>query len=209
MRAPIIGVYWADDPVRREAHVLASTHMTHRHPLADDGALLVAHAAAGARSLVTLIASCRTQEFRSMLQRLEQPLERGDSVMQVASTLGLGQGVTGFILHTVPIALYAWLRHPDDFRRAVEDAIACGGDTDTTAAIVGALAGASLGADAIPHDWLAGIWEWPRSVRWLRRLAQSDRPLGLFVPGLLIRAVVQMAIVLGHGFRRLAPPYAN
>ena len=36
----------------------------------------------------------------------------------------LSRGVTGYIYHTVPIVLYAWLSFPTDFRRAVEEVIA-------------------------------------------------------------------------------------
>src|SRR5262245_44787221 len=58
-----------------------------------------------------------------------------------------------------------------DFRGVVGSVIALGGDTDTTGATAGALAGTTVGAAAIPVDWLAGLCEWPRSTRWLRRLA--------------------------------------
>src|SRR5687768_15703274 len=79
---------------------------------------------------------------------------------------------SGSINHTVPIAIYAWLRHADSFRDAVEATIALGGDSDTTGAIVGGLMGATLGASAIPPEWLAGLAEWPRSVHWMRSLAE-------------------------------------
>ena len=47
-------------------------------------------------------------------------------------------------------ALYAFLKYPDDYMAAVSTAISGGGDTDTTAAMAGALSGAYLGLDAIP-----------------------------------------------------------
>lgn len=49
---------------------------------------------------------------------------------------GLGRGVSGFSMHTVPVALHVRLRHQRDDEAAVTDVIACGGDTDTEAAIV-------------------------------------------------------------------------
>jgi ADP-ribosylglycohydrolase len=211
MRAAIIGASGASDDF-----VLAATRITHRDPLAEDGALLIAHAARqasspGASILDTLISSARTDAFRSALSSLEGPLARGDSVAQVAASMGLERGVTGFILHTVPIALYAWLRHADSFRDAVEQSILCGGDTDTVAAIVGALAGATLGPRSIPDEWTRDLLEWPRSVRWLcalaQRLADGGAPLPLFWPGLLPRSLFQITVVLLHGFRRLGPPY--
>ena len=56
---------------------------------------------------------------------------RGASVPEFAESLGLSKGVTGYIYHTVPVAIYAWLRHYGDFRATIEAALDCGGDTDT------------------------------------------------------------------------------
>ncbi len=134
-----------------------------------------------------------------------------------AISLGLANGVTGYIYHTVPVAAYAWLRHYGDFRATVEAALDCGGDTDTVGAIAGALAGATVGEAGIPEPWLRGIIDWPRSVRLLRtvadRLADQLRigsPLGevsYFWPAVLPRNLFFLLVVLVHGFRRLAPPY--
>jgi ADP-ribosyl-[dinitrogen reductase] hydrolase len=38
--------------------------------------------------------------------------------------------------------------------KAVFDTMMCGGDTDTNAAIAGALLGAAYGRDAVPEPWL-------------------------------------------------------
>jgi hypothetical protein len=115
----------------------------------------------------------------------------------------------------VPVALYCWLRWPGDFRRAVEEAILLGGDADTVGAIVGGLVGATAGAASIPEEWLRGIADWPRSVTWMRRLgarlaehgSEPAAAVPLFWPGLIPRNLLFLLIVLGHGFRRLLPPY--
>jgi ADP-ribosyl-[dinitrogen reductase] hydrolase len=95
---------------------------------------------------------------------------------------------------------------------AIEAVVALGGDADTTGAIVGALVGATTGSSGIPPEWLAGMWEWPRSVRWMRRLAErlaadGSSPLPLLWPGLILRNTLFLAVVLLHGLRRLLPPY--
>lgn len=64
--------------------------------------------------------------------------------------------MTGYVVHTVPVALYCWLRARGDFRAAVSSVIALGGDTDTTAAIVGGMVGADVGAAGIPMEWMIG-----------------------------------------------------
>ena len=116
------------------------------------------------------------------------------------------------------MAIFCWLRHPADFRAALEEVVLLGGDADTTGTITGSLAGATVGANGIPQEWLAGLWEWPRSVNWIRRLAERlDRAtaevaeetgaMPLFWPGILPRNVFFLAVVLLHGLRRLLPPY--
>ncbi len=117
----------------------------------------------------------------------------------------------------VPVALHAWFRHPADLRAAVQSVVACGGDTDTTGAITGALVGAGMGRAGIPADLLDNLAEWPRTVAWLESLAERladavdqsrpGTPPPLPVPGLAARNLVFLLVVLFHGLRRLLPPY--
>jgi ADP-ribosylglycohydrolase len=60
------------------------------------------------------------------------------------------QGISAFVTPSVVWSLYAFLRDPDDYWTAVCTAIGAGGDTDTMAAIAGAIAGARLGREALP-----------------------------------------------------------
>ena len=60
------------------------------------------------------------------------------------------QGISAFVTPSVLWSLYAFLRDPDDYWTAVCTAIGAGGDTDTMAAIAGAIAGARLGPAALP-----------------------------------------------------------
>ena len=232
MRAPILGIWAAATgatPADTARFVEASTRMTHTDPRASEGALVVALAAAIAAGrepgqltpmmiLEEILPHVRGDELRVALQLVQSHLDQGTATQQFVESLGLRRGVTGYIVHTVPVALYCWLRWPTDFRSAVEDAVLAGGDTDTVAAIVGGLASATQGIDAIPPDWLGGLVEWPRSRNWMlalaTRLASASQqtggdlsPLPLFWPGLAMRNPLFIAIVLTHGFRRLLPPY--
>ena len=129
------------------------------------------------------------------------------------AALGLEKGVSGYSLHVVPVAIYAWLRHPTDFKAAITSAVNCGGDADTVGAIVGALSGASGGKNSIPGEWLDAIWEWPRSSSVVERIADrlteqrsSMQPLGrvrYFWPAQIIRNLIFFVTVLVHGFYRL------
>jgi ADP-ribosyl-[dinitrogen reductase] hydrolase len=226
MRAALLGVRFGGDPAKLLAFVRASTRLTHSDPRAEHGALLVAlaawHGAEAGPNAVDVESLLRTvrgviaqpdAEFSTLVEKLEQHLGRNAPAAEFADALGLQRGVTGYVYHTVFVALYSWLLSPADFQRAVETVIALGGDTDTTGAIVGALGGATVGAGGIPFDWLGGIVEWPRSQVWMRRLAERLAapmpmpPLPLYWPGLLVRNGVFLLLVFLHGFRRLLPPY--
>jgi ADP-ribosyl-[dinitrogen reductase] hydrolase len=237
MRAALLGVCLGDDPERLRAYVRTSTRLTHTDPRAERGALLVALAAhhdarqgPGGVSGPAFLATVRgglvdgDAELDGLLAKVEDYLARGAPAEELAEALGLRWGVGGYIYHTVPLALYCWLHAPGDFRGAVEEVLALGGDTDTTGAIVGALAGATVGAGGIPAEWVEGLLEWPRSVAWLRALAArlaeqfpgpgvaarppaGGRPLPLLWPGLVPRNVLFAAVVLLHALRRTLPPY--
>jgi ADP-ribosylglycohydrolase len=58
----------------------------------------------------------------------------------------------GWVRIALQNAFYRLL-YSKDFASAVSNTVACGGDTDTNAAIVGALAGAVHGAAAVPFKW--------------------------------------------------------
>jgi ADP-ribosylglycohydrolase len=231
MRAPVIGACLSENIDRLREFVQASARITHSDPRACEGALAVALCAAYAVSrdadeievdalLSHVTGKLTDPELIDLLQKAGAQLAAGETVADFAESLGLNKGVSGYIYHTVPVAIFAWLRHRDSFREALESVILLGGDTDTTGAIIGALAGAALGASAVPAEWLDRIFEWPRSVRWMRRLAENlaaffsdaeegakPRPVHVFWPGLIPRNLLFMLVVLAHGFRQLLPPY--
>jgi ADP-ribosylglycohydrolase len=225
MRAAVIGAYFREDETRLREYIRASTRLTHTDPRAERGALLVALAAAhairtGGRDGFLDTALRETSgddddaELHQQMTSVAQHLRIGTWPWDFADAIGLSRGVSGYINHTVPIALYCWLRTPHAYGEAVGRCIALGGDTDSTGAIVGALVGATAGASAIPKSWLDRLIDYPRSVAWMRRLAsdlaakRTPQPDGfLFLPSLLARNLAFAAIVLAHGFRRLLPPY--
>jgi len=59
----------------------------------------------------------------------------------------------GFVLDTMQAAYWSLLQ-TDSFEEAAVKAVNLGGDTDTTGAVTGALAGAAYGESAIPGRWL-------------------------------------------------------
>jgi ADP-ribosylglycohydrolase len=233
MRAAILGICLGANLDRLRAYVRASTRLTHTDPRAERGALVVALAAHRAAERepsavdgLPFLRSIREggiefdSELAEILVKMEAHLERNAPAGELVDALGLRRGVTGYIYHTVPLALYCWLRSPGDFRAAVEEVISLGGDADTTGAIVGGLAGAAVGSRGIPAEWIDGLIDWPCSVAWMRALAgrladqfpafgegTGSGPARFFWPGLPLRNLLFLVLVLAHAARRLLPPY--
>ncbi|MEM7387600.1 MAG: ADP-ribosylglycohydrolase family protein, partial [Verrucomicrobiota bacterium] len=141
MRSAILGVVFRDDDSARERYVRASSQLTHSDPRAEEGAALVAEAAAMAAEseetgpvLERLREMVISDEMKSRLKALESALDTGGDVLEFAAAIGCEKGVSGFAPNTVAVALFAWLRHRNDFAMAMSQTIRCGGDVDTVAA---------------------------------------------------------------------------
>lgn len=225
MRSAILGVFFVDDPVARGLFVQAATEITHRDPRALTAALAVAETAAwmaqardDVEALLARLEGLGTYaEWPAIIARLRAALEEAAPVSAFAQGLGATKGVSGYALQSVPVAIYAALRHRDEFATAVSEVIACGGDTDTTGAITGALVGARVGVTGIPQEWRDGLADWPRSLALLERVAvklerQRASPPALGAvrycwPAVPLRNLVFLGVVLAHGLRRALPPY--
>ena len=230
MRSAIIGVCYGSDLPKLQEFVRASTRLTHTDPKAEYGAMAVAIAAHCASQKRAISGNDYYQilekslppeaiEFLRLIQQACDSVTQGQDTQTFAVQLGLGTGVSGYIYHTVPVVIQAWLTHPNDYRRGVIGIVRCGGDTDTTAAILGAIMGAGVGENGIPETWINDLWEWPRTVVWMRDLGYGlavacDRgtpgppvPLALYGMGIIPRNLLFLVVVILHGFRRLLPPY--
>lgn len=225
MRAPILGALIQDDATMVE-FVRRSSRITHSDVKAEYGAIAVALAARQSRdncvidgrdflgALDDLLPSDEpANELRRLLLAAVESTEATEGTREFAARTFSKRGVSGYTYDTVPAAIHSWLTSPNDFERAVTNIVECGGDADSTAAIVGGIIGARVSRDAIPARWLSNLKEWPCSVAWMESLARnattgnSSRPPRTPVVRQLIRNIVFLAVVLIHGFRRLAPPY--
>lgn len=224
MRSAIIGAAFPEDAPTRQAHVAASTRLTHTDPKALAGALAIAEVAAR-------LASRQWQErpplpdFIQVLQEisaepawneaicsLHAALKTADPLAAAQQRFGNRNGISGYVLHSVPFALAAWYHHFGDYRATIEAITQAGGDVDTVAAMAGALAGITAGDSGIPGEWVDKLADWPHSAAYLRSLGQNLADPGQsartsFSPWLFPRGIIFTLIVLAHGFRRLLPPY--
>jgi ADP-ribosyl-[dinitrogen reductase] hydrolase len=222
MRSYVIGVYSQDTKLMIEL-VRASTRITHIDRRAFTGALVIALAgrcsAYGsdtppdvflkqARELLTTAEA--DDGFLLSIEEVVDSVKSGEATTQFAQRYGR-DGVSGYIYHTVPVVIHAWLSHPLNLENAIKSVVDCGGDTDTTGAIVGGIVGARVGIKHIPAPWIDKLLLWPRGFKRTSQLATAvgNDTSQICVPAwqYLLRNLWFNPLVLLHGLRRLAPPY--
>ena len=221
MRAAVLGVFFVDEPERRREFGRALAEVTHTDRRGVEGALYVAElAAACARStpgndLRALHRAARTVVTdATLLPALDQAAALAESaatIDQAAAELG----TSGYVVHTVPFALFCFLRSGGkDPLEVLVETIGAGGDTDSIAAILGGWLGALHGERGLPAHLLARIHDGPFGPTHLRALAAclaavttGERPTvpGYFSAAALIRNLLLYPVVLAHAARRALP----
>ena len=145
--------------------IATAARVTHAHPIALDGALVLAAAQLRALELNAqrpfspqaflgaLLDLVRTAEMRRKLELVAALLDDGAPPPEAARRLELSTAAH----ESLPFALYCFLDHPHEFMECVLAAVLHGGDRDTMGAIAGSLSGAFLGIEAIPSSWRARL----------------------------------------------------
>ena len=160
-----------------------STRLTHTHPLAIDGCLVISRLTqlAGitwtksldvSEALQQAVSVSKEPELRNKLAELKPFLDRSRSPSAVARHFGWEKGISGFIVPTTVMAAYCFLRYPNNFDQAVRSAIRLGGDTDSVAAIVGGLVGAHIGYQKLPSDLIERLKVAPHDAVWIGEMAE-------------------------------------
>ncbi|SOB84303.1 ADP-ribosylglycohydrolase family protein [Streptomyces sp. 1331.2] len=174
MRVAPLGAAYAEDPAAVVRPAADTAVITHTHSQAVDGAIAVAVAAAYAVRART--EAVTPQAFLAAVAALTPRGAVHDGLTEAIALLAepdplvaarvLGNGSRTSAVDTVPYALWCAARNLTDFRTAVWEAIAPGGDTDTVAAITGGVVAAHTGTRDIPADWLTAreplpAWTFP------------------------------------------------
>lgn len=171
MRVAPVGLVFRDDHRRLWEQARLSSLPTHHHPLGIEGAQLLSLAVAICSRaerfdrpdfFAELLAACQSAEYRSKLveaSRVESPDDLA----------GLGNRIEA--LHSVPTAIASFALTPESFESTISNVIFLGGDTDTLAAMAGALSGAYLGAGRLPGRLVGLLESSPKGREYLRQLA--------------------------------------
>lgn len=92
----------------------------------------------------------QSRPWHEKLDRVAELAHRKVGTEHAAHALGNDVSALG----SVPLALLAFLVNQDSPAAAIRYAVRAGGDTDTIAAMAGALAGARAGALELPAEWV-------------------------------------------------------
>ncbi|GAA5065756.1 ADP-ribosylglycohydrolase family protein [Streptomyces similanensis] len=163
MRAAPFGVFAAGRPAEAARLVAVDGSVSHEGEGIHGGRAVaagVAAAMAGAAPVAVVAAALAVVPDDSWtarsLRRATAAAHRGERAVRSAVVIG-GYPWTDLAPEAVALAFGAYAAADGDFRAAVLTAVNMGRDADTTAAVAGALAGATRGVAAIPGEWAAAI----------------------------------------------------
>jgi poly(ADP-ribose) glycohydrolase ARH3 len=185
MRVSPVGLFYHHDVEALRKAAIDQAAITHTHPLGQWGAVMQAMAIGYA-----------------ILQNPGEPLEKEEMVVHLREMLWPGPAEyqralnemenrsiqagrfdtedvvrcfgNGIEAHrSVPSACFIALTYSPNFREAIRAAISLGGDTDTIAAMVGAIVGGHGGEKRLPQEWIEQLEEGPRGRSFARDLAEE------------------------------------
>jgi poly(ADP-ribose) glycohydrolase ARH3 len=173
MRVAPIGLVFRDEREQLWEQARLSALPTHRHALGIEGAqllaLAVAHCSRAERFnrvafFDELLAACSSEPYRAKL-------EAAASVSDPVALAALGNCIEA--LESVPTAIASFALSPESYEDVVSNVIFLGGDTDTLAAMAGALSGAYLGAGRLPQRLVGLLETSPKGRGYLVALADQ------------------------------------
>lgn len=165
MRVAPVGLVRWRNLQRCTQEAIEQSRITHAHPEADAAAACMALA-------ISFLVRHHRQPFEtkafwdSFLPVAERISARFTTALRNAMVAEeLPENVSGYVTKTLPAAFQIFLAHREDPKAAIVVAANAGGDTDSLAAMVGALAGAYQGAKDLPKCWVKGLRKKERILR--------------------------------------------
>ena len=171
MRVAPIGYLYQHDPEKLREVARATALCTHGHPTAVaasvGAAYLVKLALDGVEpdSMIPELLQFTKDISEEFEQKVSMVMECLEYRSEEEALKALGEGWVGE--EAVALALYCFLRYPNDYAKTVVRGANTNGDSDSIACVAGGISGARLGIDAIPVDWCRRI----EKSRYLNNLA--------------------------------------
>ncbi len=156
MRIAPIGI-WAGDPDRAAQAAMADSALSHPNPVCQ-----IACAAFTAAIAAAIAGADRAGMAGTAVRIAQQAGHAGKAVLNALQQAGSGvppadyQRQMGWVLIALQNAFHH-LAAGTSTQEALIQTVGCGGDTDTNAAIAGALLGAADGRAALPVRWITPV----------------------------------------------------
>ncbi len=179
-RSAPVGLLYAEDAEMLRWVAEEQASITHAHALGSEGAAMQSMAVAIAlctaddrlspdEFLLDLGSECRARELREQYQSAAGMALKMPERERVIARLGNSQNVIG----SVVTAAYCFVVNAASFERTVAYAVTLAGNTAAIASMSGAIAGAHLGASAIPAHWIDALEKGPVSAESMTVLADT------------------------------------
>ena len=139
---PVALASWTN-PEQARLWAVQQGHITHHHPLSDDASA----------ALMTMLCGLLAGEGMKVVRTAAHDLESRHKAFRFDKYRGMA---SGYIIDTMQTVMHFYFM-TDNFTDAVIQTVNQGGDADTTGALVGMLAGATYGVEAIPRAWLSKL----------------------------------------------------
>lgn len=228
MRSGILGICFGQDIDKLKKLVKISTRISHSDKKAEIGALVIAFSAYLSsieevikpqmffEKIKILLEEYSDDELINIISNVVTSVENGEKTTDFCERVFNKKGVSGYIYHTVPAVIHCWLTHQNNFKEGILEIIRCGGDTDTTAAILGAIIGANGKIEEIPYNWQTNVIAFPYTVEYIEKISETlfmalngesvelKEPSNILV---LLRNIMVYPVILLYALRRIFPPY--
>jgi len=172
MRITPAGLYFSHQDKNFYENIRLTCLPTHTHPLAIDGAVIVACAIGfvlkrdkfeNKELIEELLKISRCDEFKDKIKKISLLIEQNCSLQKAKIVLGNNSTALG----SVPFAIFAFLKNKENFQEGLISEVLISGDRDTVGCMSGALWGAYLSMENIPHNWLLKV----ENIAYIEKLA--------------------------------------
>jgi poly(ADP-ribose) glycohydrolase ARH3 len=163
MRSPVIGLYCLRVKEKISHYCKLATEITHAHPVAIDGSILIAdivnsilNGVSPRQSAVDAIGLLHVKDFRTRMNRVIELFDESCSLTPLEVRKQLGNGVSA--LNSCPTAVYIGVAFAHrSFSELIDFVVNVGGDADTIAAMAGSVWGATNGESSFDKAMVNSI----------------------------------------------------
>lgn len=163
---PISLLYWRH-PILLKNAIEKSCQITHTDPRVIAGAMIISAAIKmgleEAEPSPDLIINLAIEKSQAYAQEIPKRLKTVRDCLRMEPSAALQLiGNTGFCMEAIPASLFFFFRNPKRFDDLIIEAANAGGDSDSIAAVAGAIFGAFNGIGSIPTRWLKPLEDMER-----------------------------------------------